>query len=199
MIGEYLSDLETAGFIERDYTWSVKTGKKAKFSKYRISDNYVRFYLKYIEPNRDLIDRGAFEKRTLTSLPGWQSILGLQFENLVLSNRKEIQNLLNIRLEDVIYDNPFFQTKTQRQKGCQIDYLIQTRFNTLYVCEIKFSKNQISSNVTKEVQNKIQNLKLPIGISCRPILIHVNGVTEELLDKRYFANIIDFSQLLIKK
>lgn len=196
---EYLTDLESAGFVKRDYTWNIKTGKKSKLSKYRISDNYIRFYLKYIEPNQDLIERGAFENRTLTSLPGWETILGLQFENLVLNNRKEVQNLLEVKPDDVIYDNPFFQTKTKRQEGCQIDYLIQTRFNTLYVCEIKFSKNLIGAGVINEVKEKIKKLKLPAGISCRPVLIHANSVTDDLLDERYFANIIDFSELLKKQ
>jgi len=118
-----LHDLETAGFIEKDYSWKFLTGKKTKACKYRIKDNYVRFYLKYIDPNKDLIKRGGFEERSLSSLPAWQIIMGLQFENLVLSNRREIYKLLDISVDDIIYDNPFFQKKTLRQEGCQIDYL----------------------------------------------------------------------------
>jgi uncharacterized protein len=44
--------------------------------------------------------------------------------------------------------------KTHRSQGCQIDYLIQTKFNTLYVCEIKFSKNIVESAVINDVQKK---------------------------------------------
>lgn len=61
---------------------------------------------------------------------------------------------MNLRVEDIVYDNPFFQNKTTRQKGCQIDFLIQTKFNTLYVVEIKFTRKQISSDVIEEVQEK---------------------------------------------
>jgi hypothetical protein len=64
--------------------------------------------------------------------------MGLQFENLVLNNRKKLIELLNIHLADVIYDNPYFQNTTERKQACKINYLIQTRFDTLYVCEIKF-------------------------------------------------------------
>ena len=32
------------------------------------------------------------------------------------------------------------QTKTSTQRGCQIDYLIQTKINTLFICEFKFKK-----------------------------------------------------------
>ena len=30
-----------------------------------------------------------------------------------------------------------------------------------------------------------------------PMLIHVNGVSDDLVDKDYFSHIIDFSELLI--
>ena len=49
------------------------------------------------------------------------------------------------------------------------------------------------------MKNKIANLAIPKNISCRPVLNHVNGVTEDVLDERYFAEIIDFSQLLEKE
>lgn len=199
VISKYLTDLEKSGFIRRDYTWHLLAGEVSKLSRYRISDNYVRFYLKYIEPNKDIIKNDNFKERTITSLPGWQTIMGYQFENLVLVNRKLIQKTLNIRAEDIIYDNPFFQTKTTRQEGCQIDYLIQTRFSTLYVCEIKFSQHPVGTKVIVEMQNKISKLKIPKHVSYRTVLIHVNGVTEDLLDEGYFTNIIDFSQLLEKE
>lgn len=52
----------------------------------------------------------------------------------------------------------------------------------LYVCEIKFSKNLVPFGVASEVQQKIEKLKLPKRMSCRPILIHVNGVNDDVLD-----------------
>jgi hypothetical protein len=33
-------------------------------------------------------------------------------------------------------------------------------------------------------------------MSCRPVLIHVNGVNEEVIDSDYFAHIIDMGGLL---
>ena len=198
LLSEYLEELSLCGFIKRDYTWNIKTGQDSRLSHYRLSDNYLRFYLRYIEKYKTKIDRGSYEFTTLASLPEWRTILGLQFENLVLNNRGYIHSSLNINPENIISDNPFFQRKTNTQPGCQIDYMIQTKFNTLYVCEIKFSKNPIGVDVIKEVQQKIDRLKRPKGFSCRPILIHVNGVTDDLIDEGYFAEIIDFSQLLIK-
>jgi hypothetical protein len=74
--------------------------------------------------------------------------------------------------------------------------MIQMRFQNLYLCEVKFSKNRIDKKVIKEMEEKRKRLKLPRQFSIRPVLIHVNGIEDSLLDEGYFAKIIDFSQLL---
>jgi hypothetical protein len=86
---------------------------------------------------------------------------GWQFENIVLKNRLAIFERLHIDPNDVLYDNPFFQRKALRHAGCQIDYLIQIRQSTLYVCEIKFSKNVVPLSVISDVQEKIARLSMP--------------------------------------
>jgi uncharacterized protein len=195
-VSEYLDELLKAGYIRREFTWHLGTGKPSNLSYYAVGDNCLQFYLSFILPYKNRILKGAFVDKSITSLPGWESIMGLQFENMILNNRPIIKKLLGIKAEDVIYDNPYFQRKTTRQEKCQIDYLIQTRFGTLYICEIKFSKHPIKPIVISEVQQKIDKLKLPRLFSCRPVLIHVNGVSDDILDRNYFAEIIDFSELL---
>lgn len=191
-----LNNLIQSGFISRDYTWHLNTGIESRLSHYRLSDNYLRFYLKYIDKNRDKIEHGHFEDRSLNNLPGLEIILSLQFENLVLNNRKQIWQKLHIYGEEILSDNPFFQRKTIRNPGCQVDYLIHTRFNTLYICEIKFSKKEIGASVISEVNQKMKRLIKPKGFSCRPVLIHVNGVSDEVLENGFFNNIIDFGELI---
>lgn len=196
LFSEFLRELELAGFVKRDYTWDIQTGVDSKLSRYRLSDNYMRFYLKCLEKKRTQIERGTFIYKSITSLPEWNSIIGLQFENLVLNNRHHIHQKLGIDPADIVTENPFFQKTTARQQGCQIDYMIQTRHQSLYICEIKFSQKPIGSEVIPQVQEKINRLKRPKGFSCRPVLIHVNGVSQDVIDKDFFSNIIDLSQAL---
>lgn len=194
-ISEYLNDLEQTGFISRDHTWDIKKGKSSKLSQYRLSDNYSRFYLKYIEPNKTIT-----KNQISAGLPdSWLTILGLQFENLVLSqkNRQRLYQILDIPLHEIVMANPFFQRKNSQYRGCQIDLLIQTKHNVLYLCEIKFSKNEIKGEVVDEVKQKIERLALPRGFSVRPVLIHVNGVSDEVLEKEFFANIVGFDEFFI--
>jgi uncharacterized protein len=195
-VSSYLQNLIEAGFVHRDYTWILKTKKEARLSNYRLSDNYLRFYLKYIEPNKNKIELNRFDDFIISSFPGWDCMMGLQFENLVLKNRNCILKALNINPEDVVADNPFFQRKTKTTKGCQIDYLIQTKFNTLFVCEIKFSRNMLTTSIIDEVGQKIKRLALPRNFSCFPVLIHVSEVSDSVADSGYFKKIIDFSEFL---
>lgn len=124
------------------------------------------------------------------------TILGLQFENLVLNNRTSIHNFLGLKPENIVTANPYIQRKTKRHQSCQIDYLIQTKFNTLFICEIKFSKQEIGASAISEVQQKIKTLARPKGFSCFPVLIQVNGVSDRVLENNYFSEILDFSKIL---
>lgn len=195
-LSEYLDDLIESGFVSRDFTWLVKSGKSSRLSHYRLSDNYLRFYLKFIAPNQDRIVRDGFEDQSISSMAGWNTIMGLQFENLVLKNRKKIWKKLGIRPGDIIADNPYFQKKTTLKKGCQIDYLIQTRFNTLFACEIKFSLHPLKADIIQEVKEKLECITLPKRFSCFPVLIQVNGTNDSIADSGYFSEIIDCSLLL---
>lgn len=197
MMSDYLHSLVTANFVTRDFTWGIKNGKTSRLSKFRLSDNYVRFYLKLIEPQIDNINKGYYENMLPSDLPGWHTLMGLQFENLVLKNRHAILRLLGIHPIEVLIDNPYFQRKTERQRGCQIDYMIQTRLNTLFICEIKFSRNEITTDVITAVKEKIARMSVPKQFSCIPVLIHVNGVNNAVYDQGYFYKIIDFSDLLL--
>lgn len=191
----FLDELVTSGLVQKDYAWHLKTENISKLSKYRLADNYLRFYVKYIQPNIAKIRNNQFDDQTLSSLPGYSTIMGFQMENLVLNNREAIRDLIGIYPDEVVFDNPYFQRTTERQKGCQIDYLIQTKFGNLFLCEIKFSRNIIRKDIIDEVQRKIQSLSKPRNFSIRPVLIHASDVHDEVLDSNYFAKIINLSNL----
>ena len=190
-VSEYLEDLVETGYVARDYTWNIKSGKESILCKFRLKDNYIRFYLKYIEPKRHQI-----EKNRIVTSPAWSSIMGLQFENLVLNNSHKIIEILKINPSEIIYDSPYFQKASKKNQGYQIDYMIQCKFNTLYIFEIKFSKEKIKSSVIKEVKYKINRIPKFKNFSFRPVLIHVNGVQDSVIESEYFSNIIDCSSLL---
>ncbi len=188
-MSNYLDDLELSGFIACDAIYSP-VGKQSKSSLYRISDNYIRFYLKYIRPNLDKIKKNIFSKVSIENQSNWSIIQGLQFENLVLANLPLIIESLSLSSEEITSFSPYFQKKTARTKGaCQIDLMITSRFGTVYVCEIKMRK-VIGPEVIKEVQQKIKVLARPKNISVRPVLIYAGHLEEEVVQSQFFSQII---------
>lgn len=193
---EYLEDLSQAGFVTRNFTWNLRDGQPSVLSHFRISDNYVRFYLKYVSPHHTKINRGLYTDKSLAALPGWESMMGLQFENLVIRNRKLLLKILHINPDEIVNEGPYFQRGTKKHKGCQVDYLIQTRYNSYYLCEIKFSHKPLGAHVAQEGVEKLSALKLPKNVSLRPVLIHINGVEDNLIGEEFFAHIVDFKEML---
>src|SRR3990167_6692825 len=196
ILTQYLKDLIESGYLVNAPVWSIKTAAVSKVNYYRLSDNYLRFYLKYIQPNLVKIANNQLQNIAVSALPGWHTIIGLQLENLVLNNRELIWHALGLNPMEIVMNNPYIQTASKVQQGCQIDYLIQTKYNALYVCEIKFSRRQIGLTVVEEMRDKLQRFKVAKHFTCIPVLIHLNGVTDELESSDYFARVIDFSSLI---
>ena len=195
VVAGYLDDLRLAGFIEKDYTWNLNSGVEGKQFTYRIKDNYIRFYLRHILPHHGAISRNRFGRRKLSALPGWDAVIGLQFENLVLQNREFIWEQCGLSASEIVNEGPFFQTATRRRAGCQIDYLIQTRHGPLYLCEVKFRRKAVGSSVLAEMEDRCARLAKPRHSSVLPVLIHVNGVTEAVADSDFLARVVDFSEI----
>jgi uncharacterized protein len=70
------------------------------------------------------------------------------------------------------------------------------RIDFLYLCEVKFSKKPVGIKIIEEMEEKRKRLSIPKNFSIRPVLIHVNGVEDSVLDEGYFDKVIDFGQLL---
>lgn len=194
-LSHHLKALEISGFITKHPDWSLKTGKTGKSTLYRLSDNYLRFYMHYIEPNLARIEQGAFSEISLSSLPGWEPMLGFQLENLLLKNRPLLYKVLGVRSEDIVMDNPYIQLSSDRRKGCQIDYLVQTRSNTIMVCEIKMRRRELGLEMVDEMKAKIDSLVVPKGFGIAPVLFHLGPISDSLLSSRYFYRIIDIADL----
>lgn len=194
-LSDHLKALEICGFVSKHPDWSLKTGKTGKLTLYRLSDNYLRFYIHYIEPNITKIEQGAFLEVPLSSLPGWEPMLAFQLENLLLKNRLLLYRALGIHGQDVVMDNPYIQRGSGRKKGCQIDYLVQMRSNTLFVCEVKMRRKELGLEVIEELKEKIESLDLPKGFGISPVVFHLGPLSDALLSSRYFYRMIDIADL----
>lgn len=194
-LSDYLKNLVLAGFLSEHYQWSIKTGSLSRQKLYRLSDCFLRFQLKYVEPNRILIEQGAYNQEIL----GWDSIIGFQFESLLLSNRDFLFKMLDLNPSTVIRDSPFVQKPTLRKKGCQIDYLIQTKTNSLIICEFKFSKNELRTSCLDELQKKSAALSTPKGFGKALALFHIGGVPSQIEESPLLYKVVDLRTWFVDK
>jgi hypothetical protein len=191
---EYLRDLELSGFVTADIVYGIKTGKPTRLSKYRLSDNYIRFYLKCIAPRADAIKKGLYDSTTLEGIIPWETVIGLQFENLVLKNLPFLLTIIGVHPSAVKAAAPYIQNPTGRQRGCQIDLLIHAR-HSIYICEIK-SAARITAAVIDEVKQKVLRLAVPKGISTRTVLIHAGDIEPAAIREGFFDHLVPFDNLL---
>jgi len=193
---KHLDDLVEARLVERDWVYK-SDGKVSKFSQFRLSDNYIRFYLKYIAPNATKIQNHQYRSALTDHLPHWASARGLQFENLMLKNQHLIFKALNLTPHKIKSSSPYFQNKTSKNKGaCQIDLLIQSHDDLFYIVEFKFKK-YISTEVIQETKKKVNLFNRPKYTSIRTVLVYCGELAEEISQSEVFDAIIDAGTFLL--
>jgi AAA+ ATPase superfamily predicted ATPase len=63
LLSESLAELQSAGFITADLPFNPSSGNDHRVAKYRLSDNYTRFYLRYVEPEARRVSKGLYKQR----------------------------------------------------------------------------------------------------------------------------------------
>ena len=191
-----LSQLQESGMVSSPCGKNPKTGVDVREKKYRIKDNYSRFYLKYIEPVKETVDADSFEFSGLGQFPGWETDLGYQFENLVVNNFREL--LPELHLQGVMIKSAAPYSKRGSRKtgasGCQIDLLVQTA-SSMHVVEIK-RKAHIGHEVIDEVKEKCMALPRTRGVSVRTALVYSGELAKSVVAEGYFDAIIPFARLI---
>jgi len=194
-LSEALEDLTRAGFIARDVSFDPPTGRvRPRALRYRLSDNYVRFYLKYVAPRREQIDKGLLRSTPLESVIAWDAIMGLQFENLMLGSFDTIRTRLGLEGVPILNAGAWIQRATRRRRGCQIDLMITTR-HAVYVIEVKL-RRAIDISVLDEVRTKVDRLRLPAGLSVRTGLVYAGDLHRGVTESDYFDHLIPVAELL---
>jgi len=196
-VSEHIHMLEISGFLTRDFYYKPD-GSQSKLSHLRVHDNYLRFYIQHIEPLKNKIKRIEKKITSFADLENFESLMGYQFENLILANRETIIEKLQLKSNQIHSASPFVQRANQKiKKACQIDLLIHTKMDLFFVCEIK-CKKMLDRTVIKEVAQKMKALQLPKRCAVKPVLIYVGELypphRSEL--ENYFQQIISFDDLL---
>lgn len=142
-----LQELIESGFVSQ-YT---PFGKKNRGSLFRLSDEYCRFYFKFID---DYKNQGAGTWNKLFSKQTSVSWAGFAFETVCLKHVKQIKDALGI-------GQVYSVNSSWSSKDAQIDLIIDRDDNRINLCEMKFynSPFSIDKSYFAKLQKKISSFK----------------------------------------
>ncbi len=190
-----LDELCESGFVAKDDNINPSTGRKAKEARYRLSDNYVRFYLKYIEPHESEIRSGRYGFGSMAELRGWESDKGFQFENLVVNHAMALIPHLHLSGQTIRSAAPYFlKGRRGERQGFQIDLLVQTP-RVSYIVEIKRRAN-IGMEIEREISEKVAAFPKRRNVSIRTALVYDGELDPAVERSGTFDAVVPFSKLL---
>lgn len=134
-----LKALEETGFI---------IGFKPLFHKkkgiyYRVTDEYTLFYLKWIEPLRNKLQKQALDEgnwQSMQKTPEWHNWLGYAFESVCYKHLSLIRKTLKLDATAIADTWRYVPRKAPDRHGTQIDLLFDRRDNAITICEIKYTE-----------------------------------------------------------
>lgn len=188
---QYVRNLEDAEIVRAFIPFG--RGPRSKFRRYSLLDEYLHFYFRYVEPNRQTITESRssklFELLTSSSFDTW---LGFAFERFCIKHSHRLAEIMGFAA-DVLIAAPYFE---RDDTGFQIDLLFQRADNVLTVCEIKHHDRPVTTKVIPELERKCGALPVPRGYTCEKALISVHGADKALLDSGYFHHHVTLSDIL---
>jgi AAA+ ATPase superfamily predicted ATPase len=184
----FLDNLELAGFIQIYISLDTNSQKS---KKYKLVDEFLIFYFKFIKPNQKMIKNN--KKIDLFSKlvkPSWNSWLGISFELFCTKNAFSISEKLGFS-DKVIKSGPLFSKK----HGFQFDLVYYRSDKTISLCEIKYNESPIDTEVIKDFNLKLTKFHSPKGYSIEKIIITKNGVSKSVLNSSYFDHVLEVDKL----
>lgn len=125
-----INDLLLTGFISE----FIPFGKAKRGVRYKLTDEYSIFYLRFIKPNKK-ITQSAWQH--IASSQTYKIWMGYAFENLCFKHADNIKKSLGISGVNTQLSS-LYVSRNKEQTGFQIDMLIDRADNTINLCEMKF-------------------------------------------------------------
>jgi hypothetical protein len=188
---DYLKNLELAEIIRSyiPFDKSIKT----KFRKYTISDEFLIFYFKFMEPNLRTIEESGsqrlFEAFSGDNLETW---LGFAFERFCVKHAAFFSKVMGFE-DEVLIASPYFKRDSRQ---FQVDLIYKRMDHVITVCEIKHNNKKISPSIIPEMEARQKLLEIPPGYTVDRALISLYGPDKSLLETGYFNYYVDLENLI---
>jgi hypothetical protein len=142
-----IDELIASGFVSN----YPSVGRRKKMTLFRLSDEYSRFYLKYIAPNKN---QGKHFWKTMSAQQSYISWAGFNFETICLKHVDQIKKALGIEGIHSVNSSWFAQ-------GAQVDLVISRNDKWINLCEMKFYDEEftIDASELSSLKNKLSTFK----------------------------------------
>lgn len=174
-----LEELIASGFVTKYQAYD----KKVRRMLFRLSDEYSKFYLKYIEPNKN---QGENFWTTMFQQQSYVSWAGFNFETICLKHVSQIKKALKI--EGIHSINSSWSSE-----GAQIDLVIKRADNWINLCEMKFYNTsfKISKDELNRLKNKVSKFKE--DTKTRDVVVVTMITTYGIVEDENFHEIVENS------
>ena len=172
-----LDELIASGFISKYLPFD----KKSKNTLYRLSDEYSKFYLKYIESYKN---QGENFWKTMFQKQSYISWAGFNFETICLKHVPQIKKALKIEGIHSI-------SSSWSGEDAQVDLVIKRNDHWINLCEMKFynSEYKIGKNEFENLKNKVEKFKNETGTKDAVVITMMT--TYGVQKNEYFHQIVE--------
>lgn len=174
---QYLANLEGLRLIERVASVTARAPKRRAAGRYFIRDNFLRFWYRFVLPNRSLLEIGEAGRVWKERVnPHLDEYLGKVFEDVC---REYVRTYAQEKLPVL----PEGDVGRYWHKDAEIEVLCRNVDGTHYCGECKWSRASLGSRELKELKRKAATLPSEWQKGLRYVLFARNGFTKELQDQ----------------
>ncbi len=192
---ERLKELEEVGFIQS----FIPKDNKEKGKFYKVIDEYILFYIHWIEPNLKQFEQSEKVWQDKQKSASWSSWSGIAFEAICHKHIREIAKKLEIYSESTAYCWRFIPIKDQESRGAQIDLLFDRDDNAITLCEIKYTDKPFT--IDKEYADKFKqkkNVFVNVTRTKKQIffaIISASGIKENKYSEELLSSVVTLDDL----
>jgi AAA+ ATPase superfamily predicted ATPase len=170
--GQYLQTLQDLRLVERLTPMAEKGPGPGRKGRYFLADPFLRFWHRFVQPNRSLIEVGRAELVFDTLIrPELPAYTGQVFESVC---RQFLQ-----RAPDAQW-TPCRRVGTHWGKDLEVDIVTENIDGSHYICECKWTGRPVPIKVLEELRTKCDRLPDQLQRECRLVIFSRRGFTAAL-------------------
>jgi len=188
-ISKILSALEESGFISK----IIPFGKKANAALYKLTDEYSLFYLTWILSAPKGVLSSTKHDYWLQQRAGasWRSWSGYAFEGVCQKHVYQMKMGLGISGINTMESSWYYRPANKKEKGAQIDLIIDRSDNCITICEMKYSDLEFITDkkYSQNLKDKIKIFKNTTRTQKTVFLVMMT--TYGVKENKYYEEIVD--------